>query len=73
MVLGNRASAPSGITHVIVSGEFVVRAGGSQIGARPGKPIRYEPIIDGEIVLDYGDKQYQWHGDLPDYQNPRRD
>ena len=73
MVIGNRASAPSGIPHVLVSGEFVVRDGKGQIGARPGKPIRYDPITEGEIVLDYGDKEYQWHADLPDYQDPRRD
>ncbi|MDJ0958085.1 MAG: hypothetical protein QNI91_14555 [Arenicellales bacterium] len=73
MILGNRAAAPYGIPHVLVSGEFVVRNGEGQIGVRPGKPIRYEPITDGEIVLDYGDKEYQWHADLPEYQNPRRD
>jgi cytosine/adenosine deaminase-related metal-dependent hydrolase len=73
MVIGNRSTAPDGIPHVLVSGSFVVRDGQSQIGVRPGKPIRYAPITDGEIVLDYNDKVYQWHANLPDYQDPNRD
>lgn len=73
MVIGNRAAAPEGIPYVLVSGKFVVRNGQSQIGARPGQAIRYDPITSGEIKLDYGDKVYQWHADLPDYQDPNRD
>jgi hypothetical protein len=57
----------------LVSGNFVVRDGQALIGVRPGQPIRYEPITDKEISLDYGDKKYQWHADLPDYQDPMRD
>ncbi len=73
MKIGNRASSPTGIPHVLVSGTFVVRDGESQIGARPGQPIRYEPITDGDIVLDYDDKQYQWHAEIPDHEDTRRD
>lgn len=73
MVIGNRATAPDGIPHVLVSGSFVVRDGESVMAARPGQPIRYDPITDGEIVLDYDDKAYQWHADLPSYQDPNRD
>jgi N-acyl-D-amino-acid deacylase len=73
MQIGNRATAPTGIPHVLVSGQFVIRDGERQIGARPGKPVRYEPIMDGEIALNYDDKKYQWHADIPDYQDPMRD
>ena len=66
MVIGNRATAPSGIPYVMVNGTLVVDGGVSQIGARPGQPIRYPPITEGEIDLDLNDKQYQWHADIPD-------
>ena len=72
MVIGNRAAAPSGIPYVMVSGELVVDGGESQIGARPGQPIRYEPIEGESPELDLNDKQYQWHRDLPDVVNAHR-
>ena len=31
---------------------------------RPGKPIRYARITDGEIDLDLGDKAFSWHADI---------
>jgi N-acyl-D-amino-acid deacylase len=73
MKIGNRATPPTGIPHVLVSGNFVVRDGQTLIGARPGQSIRYEPITDQKIVLDYDDKKYQWYADLPNHQNPMRD
>jgi N-acyl-D-glutamate deacylase len=66
MKIGNRATPPVGIPHVLVSGQFVVRDGESKVGARPGQPVRYEAITEGEINLDLNDKQYQWHAELPD-------
>ena len=66
MKIGNRATPPVGIPHVLVSGQFVVRDGESKIGARPGQPVRYETITEGEINLDLNDKLYQWHADIPD-------
>ncbi len=73
MKIGNRATPPTGIPHVIVSGQFVVRDGNSILGARPGKPVRYAPISNGDIVIDFDDKRYQWHADLPEFEDPRRD
>jgi N-acyl-D-amino-acid deacylase len=73
MKIGNRAALPTGIPYVLVSGNFAVRDGQAIIGARPGQPIRYEPIDGQDIVLDYDDKKYQWHADLSDYQDPMRD
>jgi len=73
MKIGNRATPPTGIPYVLVSGNFVVRDGKALIGTRPGQPIRYEPITGMEISLDYDDKKYQWHADLPDHQDPMRD
>ena len=65
MVIGNRATQPIGIPYVMVSGTLVVDNGESQFGIRPGQPIRYEPITEGAIDLDLGDKQYQWHANIP--------
>ena len=67
MVIGNRATQPTGIPFVLVNGTLVVDGGESQLGLRPGQPIRYDVITDGEIDLDLDDKKYQWHADLPDY------
>ena len=69
MVIGNRATAPTGIPYVMVSGALVVDNGKSIIGARPGKPIRYEPIKGKTPDLDLQDKKFQWHRDLPDMKN----
>lgn len=73
MKLGERGFFSKGIPYVIVNWTLVIDNGESQIGARSGEPIRYEPITEGEIVLDLNDKQYQWHADLPEYVDPRRD
>lgn len=73
MKIGNRATQPTGIPHVLVSGNFAVRDGKSQLGARLGKPIRYKPITGGKISLSYDDKKYQWHADLPGHKDPMRD
>jgi hypothetical protein len=72
MKSGERASQPVGIPYVLVSGEVIVDNGEYQVGARPGKPIRYEPITNREPDLDLQDKKYQWHRDLPDVVNSHR-
>lgn len=65
MKQGKFGSAPEGMPHVIVSGVFVIENGEAKIDVRPGQPIRYPVITNGEIVLDFDDKQFQWHADLP--------
>jgi len=63
---GLYGSYTKGIPHVMVSGRLVVENGETNTGIRPGKPIRYDVITEGEIILEYNDKQYQWHADLAD-------
>ncbi len=73
MKAGERGSYTAGIPHVLVNGQPVTENGEANTDLRPGQPIRYPVITEGEITLDYGDKKYQWHADLPDYQEPHRD
>ena len=68
MKQGERGRFSKGIPYVMVNGTLVVDNGESQLGNRPGQPIRYPLITDGEIDLDLGDKRYQWHADFPDSQ-----
>jgi len=44
--LGERALQPTGIPHVIVNGQFVLRDGKVDLDSRPGQPIRY-PVTTG--------------------------
>ena len=57
-------SYTKGIPFVLVSGELIIEDGKANIDKAPGKPIRYEPITEGKIELDFGDKPFQWHADL---------
>ena len=72
MKKGMRGSYTKGIPFVLVNGRVVIDNGVANLEARAGQPIRYEPMTDGEIVLDYNDKEFQWHADLPDYRDPYR-
>ena len=60
MKAGKFGSAPIGIPYVMVSGKLVIDGGQADTGIRPGQPIRYPLITDGEIVLEYDDAKYQW-------------
>lgn len=73
MKAGERGSNPIGIPYVMVSGELIIDYGEYKLGARPGRPIRYEPIIDKKPDLNLQDKKYQWHADLPNYKEKRFD
>lgn len=64
MKKGMNGSYTKGIPFVLVSGEPIIENGKANIDKAPGKPIRYEPITEGEIVLNFGDKPFQWHSDL---------
>ena len=44
--LGERALQPTGIPHVIIGGQFVVRDGVVDLDSRPGQPIRYPVAQD---------------------------
>jgi N-acyl-D-glutamate deacylase len=44
--IGERALQPTGIPHVIVNGQFVIREGKVDFDIRPGQPIRY-PVMTG--------------------------
>jgi len=61
---GERGSYTRGIPHVMVSGQLVIRDGVADTTLRAGQPIRYAPITEGEIVLEYGDEAYQWNAGL---------
>jgi len=65
MKKGKFASAPIGIPYVMVSGVLVIENGEANTDGRPGQPIRYPVITEGKVVLEYDDKKYQWHSDLP--------
>jgi len=66
MKAGERGSYTAGIPYVIVSGQAVIDDGVANTELRAGKPIRYEPITEGEIVLDYDDAEFQWDADVKD-------
>ena len=66
MKAGKFGSAPAGMPYVMVNGQLVIDNGAANTDIRPGQPIRYPVITEGEIVLDYNDKQFQWHADLSD-------
>jgi len=65
MKMGERGSYTKGIPHVMVNGQLVIENGVANTDLRAGQPIRYELISEGTIELDYNDKPYQWHADLP--------
>ena len=64
MKAGMRGSYTKGIPHVIVSGQVIIEDGVANTKLRAGKPIRYPVVEEGEIDLDLGDKEFQWHADL---------
>ena len=64
MKAGMRGSYTKGIPHVIVSGQVIIEEGVANTELRAGKPIRYPVIKEGEVDLDLGDKEYQWHSEL---------
>jgi hypothetical protein len=64
MQAGERGSYTRGIPHVLVNGQLVIHGGVADTALRAGQPIRYEPITDGEIVLEYGDEEFQWNAGL---------
>jgi len=61
---GERGLFSKGIPYVMVGGTLIVDGGESQIGIRPGQPVRYDIITEGGVSTDLNDKQYQWHADL---------
>lgn len=68
MAKGMNGSYTKGIPYVMVSGQLVIENGAANITLRPGQPIRYPVITEGEINLNYDDKKYQWHADLTEEQ-----
>jgi len=69
--IGQRGQFSTGIPYVMVNGALVVDKGKSQLEAKPGQPVRYDVITDGEVSTDLNDKKYQWHADLPGYSESR--
>jgi hypothetical protein len=67
MKIGERGLYTKGIPYVIINGQVSIDNGVANTKILAGQPIRYEPITEGEIDLDLGDKKYQWHSDLPGY------
>ena len=66
MKQGERGSYTKGIPFVLVNGQVAIDDGVANTKLRAGKPIRYEPITGGEIVLEYDDAKYQWDADVKD-------
>jgi len=66
MKVGERGAFTKGIPHVIVNGHVVIENGVANTKILAGQPIRYAPITEGEIVLDYDDAKYQWDADVKD-------
>lgn len=64
MKKGMNGSFTKGIPYVMVSGKLVIENGEANTEIRPGKPIRYDVITEGEIKLEYDDKKYQWDADI---------
>jgi len=69
--IGERGFFSKGIPYVMVNGTLVVNNGKNTLGLRPGEAIRYDVITEGEVSTDLNDKQYQWHADLPGYDESR--
>jgi len=69
--IGERGFFSKGIPYVMVGGSLVVNNGKDTLGMRPGAPIRYDVITEGEVSSELNDKQYQWHADLPGYGESR--
>jgi len=69
MKIGERGLYTKGIPYVIINGQLSIDNGVANTKILAGQPIRYEPITEGTIPdeIDLGDKQYQWHADLPGY------
>ncbi len=72
MKMGERGLFTHGIPYVIVNGQVLIDNGVANTDIRPGQPIRYEVITEGDIDLDFDDKKYQWHADLPGVVNSHR-
>jgi hypothetical protein len=66
MKKGERGSYTKGIPYVLVSGHAVIDNGVANTKKLVGQPIRYAPITEGEIVLEYDDAKYQWDADVKD-------
>jgi hypothetical protein len=64
MKKGMTGSFTKGIPFVLVSGQAIIENGKANVDKAPGQPIRYAPITEGKITLDFGDKPFQWHADL---------
>ncbi len=64
MKMGERGSYTKGIPYVLVSGHPVIDNGVADTKKLVGQPIRYAPITEGEIVLEYDDARYQWDADV---------
>jgi len=69
--IGERGFFSKGIPYVMVGGSLVVNNGKDTLGMRPGQPIRYDVITEGEVSSELNDKKYQWHADLPGYDESR--
>jgi len=72
MKLGERGLPTKGIPYVLVNGQVVIDQGVANINIKPGQPIRYDVITEGEADLDLLDKKYQWHADIPGQKNAHR-
>lgn len=66
MAAGMNGSYTRGIPYVLVSGHVIIDGGEANLDGRPGQPIRYPVITEGEIELTYDDERYQWWADRPD-------
>ena len=66
MAAGKNGLPPTGIPYVLVGGKLIVENSQPILDNLPGQPIRYPVVNEGEIKLEYNDKQYQWHSDLSD-------
>ena len=66
MKIGERGSFTKGIPYVLVSGQVIIDGGVANTALRAGQPIRYTPITEGEMVLEYDDAKYQWDAAVPD-------
>lgn len=72
MKLGERGLATRGIPYVIINGQVVIDNGIANTNIKPGQPIRYDVITEGEADGDLQDKQYQWHANISGQKNAHR-
>lgn len=63
---GERGLYTKGIPYVLVNGELIIDAGVANTKLRAGQPIRYPLITEGEIELEYGDREFQWDAHVKD-------